>query len=277
MKITVTGASGFLGKHVMRCFSDLGVNVTYIYRGNDKPEIFEGHTGVKLDLTHPSRCVFKDLGSPDVLLHLAWAGLPNYNSDHHLNKELPTQFHFLEKMVKQGLNGLVVAGTCFEYGMQEGALRADTETYPSTNYGIAKDTLRKQLSILKDRNNFDLIWARLFYMYGPGQSESSLFPSIIRSVKNNEPTFKMSSGEQKRDFLPVEEVAKRLVDITLNATGSNLINICSGRPRSVKSLVESWISLYGWDIQIDYGFYPIPNYEPLAFWGDDETPTIDFE
>ena len=59
------------------------------------------------------------LGSPDVVLHLAWGGLPNYTSDKHLKNELPKQIKFLEGLINQGLKSLVVTGTCFEYGMQE--------------------------------------------------------------------------------------------------------------------------------------------------------------
>jgi dTDP-6-deoxy-L-talose 4-dehydrogenase (NAD+) len=79
----------------------------------------------------------------------------------------------------------------------------------------------------------------------------------------------MSSGEQLRDYLPVETLAAKLVDIALLGRGAGLVNVCSGRPVSVRALVESWIAQHGWSIALDRGKYPIAEYEPMAFWGDD--------
>ena len=114
-------------------------------------------------------------------------------------------------------------------------------------------------------------------MYGSGQSETSLFPSLVRSVQNGDSKFKMSSGEQIRDFLPVEAVAKRLVNIALKIPNAGVVNICSGNPISVKGLVEGWLAEYDWNIDIEYGVYAIPDYEPLAFWGVNEKSAIDLE
>ena len=261
----------------MQYLSALGVRATYTYRSEENHVKFEGHDGVLMDIASPSGSTYNHLGNPDVLLHLAWGGLPNYKSNHHLNEELPLQYRFLSELVNQGLKSLVVTGTCFEYGMQEGALCANSQTNPSNSYGFAKDSLCKQLLSLKLKKHFNFTWARLFYMYGSGQSETSLFPSLVRSVQNGDSKFRMSSGEQIRDFLPVEEVAKRLVNIALKIPNTGVVNICSGNPISVKGLVEGWLSEYDWNIDIEYGVYAIPDYEPLAFWGVDEKSAIDLE
>ena len=78
----------------------------------------------------------------------------------------------------------------------------------------------------------------------------------------------MSGGEQIRDFLPVDVVASKIVDYSLNLKGSNIINICSGQPISIRRLVENWIKQNNWDIKLNLGFYPYPDYEPFAFWGN---------
>src|SRR6185369_16423277 len=109
---------------------------------------------------------FAALGHPDVLLHLAWDGLPNYRSPHHFEQELPRHYTFLSRAVRAGLPALVAAGTCLEYGQQSGALAAELETRPTNPYGFAKDALRKQLQQLQAVHPFRLTWARLFYMYG---------------------------------------------------------------------------------------------------------------
>ena len=78
----------------------------------------------------------------------------------------------------------------------------------------------------------------------------------------------MSGGEQLRDYLPVTEVAEHLVSLATEAKNAGVVNVCSGMPTSVRSLVERWIVANGWSIRMNLGHYPYPDHEPLAFWGD---------
>ena len=78
----------------------------------------------------------------------------------------------------------------------------------------------------------------------------------------------MSGGEQLRDYLPVGQVAQHLVSLALKATDNGVVNVCSGRPVSVRALVEGWIKENGWSIVPNLGHFAYPDYEPMAFWGD---------
>jgi nucleoside-diphosphate-sugar epimerase len=71
-----------------------------------------------------------------------------------------------------------------------------------------------------------------------------------------------------RDYLPVTEVAARLVTILEHADLPGTINVCSGKPISVRRLVELRIAERQSTIQLNLGHYPYPDYEPMAFWGD---------
>jgi nucleoside-diphosphate-sugar epimerase len=77
----------------------------------------------------------------------------------------------------------------------------------------------------------------------------------------------MSAGEQLRDFLPVETVAECIVALANRTSGSGLVNVCSGRPVSVRSLVEGWLRARGWKMALELGHFPYPDYETMAFWG----------
>jgi nucleoside-diphosphate-sugar epimerase len=59
-----------------------------------------------------------------------------------------------------------------------------------------------------------------------------------------------------------------LLVLLARGPGHGIVNVCSGRPISVRRLVEDWILEHGWRIRPDYGRYPYPDYEPIAFWGD---------
>ena len=269
IKVAVTGASGFIGQHVLNYLNNLSVDVVAITRLKhaNLPKLVNG-LWVEFDLQNPPKNMFSLMGNPDVLIHLAWQGLPNYKSLHHFESELPVQYDFLSTLIKEGLQSIVVVGTCFEYGMQSNSLSEKLNTNPSNPYGFAKDCLRKQLEFLKTQYNFKLTWARLFYLYGDGQSDSSIYPQLKRAIQNSEIKFDMSEGKQLRDYLPVEKVAKYLIDLALLKKDIGVVNICSGVPISVRDLVENWLDENNWGIELNLGFYPYPNYEPMNFWGD---------
>lgn len=262
MKVAVTGASGFVGRHVVAALAAAGADVVVVGR------LVEGAKAVRLDIHEAPADAFERMGSPDAVVHLAWAGLPNYKSLHHFENELPAQYRFLSGLVRAGLKRLVVTGTCFEYGMQSGALSEDLPTAPANPYGFAKDTLRRQLAYLQTSQPFQLVWARLFYMYGDGQSANSLVPQLEAAIARGDSSFKMSGGEQLRDYLPVSEIARMLVALTRSDRDVGVVNVCSGRPVSVRSFVETRLAERGATMTLDRGHYPYPDYEPMAFWGD---------
>jgi dTDP-6-deoxy-L-talose 4-dehydrogenase (NAD+) len=151
--------------------------------------------------------------------------------------------------------------------MRSGPLSEETEAIPTNPYGFAKNALRLQLEYLQRQQPFNLTWARLFYSYGDGQSEQSLFSQLQRAVRGGAATFAMSGGEQLRDFIPVSEVAEYLVTLALMSGETGCVNICSGVPVSVRSFVEGWLKEQGRVLDLDFGAYPYPDYEPMAFWG----------
>jgi len=207
-------------------------------------------------------------GVPDILVHLAWPGLPNYKEQFHFEINLPADYRFLKNMIQAGTNHILITGTCFEYGMQNGPLSEGMFPLPATSYGLAKDTLRKFLEALQRYHPFLLQWLRLFYLYGPGQNPASLIAQLDRSIDNGEPVFNMSGGEQLRDYLPIQEAARRIGFLVNNPQCNGIINCCSGRPVSVRRLVENLLHERGADLQLNLGYYPYPDHEPMAFWGD---------
>lgn len=253
-----------MGRHVLAALRRRGIEPIVASRKG----AVSATTHVVLDIHQPPADAFDQLGRPDVLIHLAWGGLPNYLSLHHFEDELPAQHRFLKAMVAAGLRNLVVTGTCFEYGMQSGALSEDVPATPANPYGFAKDSLRRQLQYLQAKLPFNLTWTRLFYSYGEGQAATSLLPLLRQAVERGEAAFNMSAGEQLRDFMPVERLADELVSLAVLQRDCGVVNLCSGEPVSVRRLVEQWIRENHWNIALNLGHYPYPAYEPLAFWGD---------
>jgi dTDP-6-deoxy-L-talose 4-dehydrogenase (NAD+) len=256
LKIAVTGATGFIGRHVVNELRTRGLEPTLLVR---RPGEF--------DLHEPPVDLFERIGRPQTLIHLAWGGLPNYHSVHHFESEFPAQYRFLRGLVMSGLDSCVVAGTCLEYGMQTGELVEDACCAPTTAYGLAKDALRRELQALRAVHPFGLTWARLFYTYGEGQAPTSLYALLCAAAQRGDATFDMSDGKQLRDFLPVQEVARSIVQLAVSTRDAGVVNICSGKPTSVRDQVERWMDDHGWHFDLNCGRYPYPDYETPAFWG----------
>ena len=269
MKVAVTGAAGFVGRHVAAQLEKRGNAPTLVVRpGSPIPHGLPGDRVVLMDIGDAHADAYDRLGRPEMLSHLAWGGLPNYSSPRHLEEELPAHRSFLRGLLDAGLAGLAVAGTCLEYGMQSGALREVLPTAPVTAYGKAKDALRTELEHLRRIRPFNLTWARLFYLHGEGQAPGSLLPQLEGAIARGDGAFNMSGGEQLRDYLPVDEAAGYLVDLALNGRDNGVVNVCSGQPISVRELVEGVVARHSSSIELNLGHFPYPEYEPMAFWGD---------
>jgi len=269
MKIAVTGANGFIGRHVVAELTKFPVDVIAAVRQKTAWCIdTERVKFVELNISHAEPSAVKILGNPDVLIHLAWGGLPNYQSLHHFEQELPTHYQFLKQLVTSKIKSLVIAGTCFEYGMHSGPLSESFYPQPTNPYGFAKHVLHQQLAFLQKIQAYSITWARFFYLYGSGQAENSLFSQLSKAVNRGDKVFNMSGGEQLRDYLPVSEAAEKLVALALMRSDFGAVNICSGKPLSIRTLVERWVAENNWNIALNLGHYPYPDYEPMAFWGD---------
>ena len=134
MKVLVTGATGFVGRYVINELLRHEHHVVATSRDAEKAGKYEWFSNIKYipcDLNAAEDNFYQLFQQPDLLIHLAWEGLPNYNNLFHLEENLFSNYRFLKNMLEHGLKNLVVTGTCFEYGMQSGALNEDMEAKPN--------------------------------------------------------------------------------------------------------------------------------------------------
>ena len=271
MKIAITGATGFIGRHVRSVLVKTDHVVVLVVRNVKKVgDIAASEEIVVADLSQARTDWFELFGKPDAVLHLAWGGLPNYMDSYHVDVELPMQLKFVQSLIDSGLKKLVVAGTCYEYGLSSGAISESQMTNPNTPYGIAKDSLRKALFEIRSKKDFELTWARVFYPYGEGQSENSIYSQLTKAISSDEKEFAMGSGVQMLDFIQVTRVAKALRTFVTEKKGVGLINVGSGEPQSVIEFVKKLIYHFESNIVPRVGAVADREYESLSFWSDND-------
>lgn len=271
MKVLITGATGFVGQHLVAALLARGCAVRAVARREDPARQlpwFDQVEFVAADIHAAGTDVAALCQGVDALVHLAWPGLPNYQGLFHLEHNLMADYAFIKRAVEAGVGQVQVTGTCFEYGLQSGPLEEDIQCRPANAYGLAKHSLRLFLDTLRQQRPFTLQWARLFYLHGPGQNPNSLLAALDRAIDAGQARFDMSGGEQLRDFLPIERATAYLAELLLQRDFSGVLNVCSGEPIAVRSLVERHCAARDSRIALNLGHYPYPAHEPMAFWGD---------
>ena len=264
----VTGASGFIGSHVVQTLKALGpFQITATGRNQEQLATL-GVPWVAVDLHDRPKDLFARLGEPELLIHLAWPDLSSYRDPIHIERHLMDSYRFVLQMAEAGAQRIACVGTCYEYGLQDGCLHEGLPTAPVTAYGIAKDCLRRMLEFRLSTSSAELRWLRPFYTYGPGQQKRALIPQLDRAIDAGHEQFPMSGGEQIRDYMEVSDLASAIAKVALQSAHSGVFNICSGQPISVRELVERHINRRQSQIRPDFGHYGYPSHAPMNFWGD---------
>jgi len=251
--VLVTGATGFVGRYCLPLLQAAGYDV-HAVSSSAHPSDGSGvgwHQCDLLDYSQTDRLIAAI--APTHLLHLAWYVAPGryLTAPENLSWCQAT----LELSRAFGRNGgkrAVFAGTCFEYDNRFGYCSEDlTPTRPATLYAACKNSLREILSAFSKQAGFTTAWARIFHLYGPHESPRRLVPSVIISLLNGQ-TARCTHGNQIRDFLHVEDVAAAFVTL-LGGTLEGPVNVGSGQPISIRSIVTAIADQIGGSGRVDFG------------------------
>lgn len=264
-RVLVTGANGYIGRHVVKELLDQGYNVDACdFRFDD---IDERANKVNISIFSGEKDIYNKLGQPDICIHLAWRDGFIHNSDMHMG-DLSNHYVFLKNMVNGGLKHLSVMGTMHEVGYWEGAIGENTPTNPFSMYGIAKNALRKSVELIVKDNDVIVQWLRAYYIIGDDLKSNSIFTKICNMEEKGEETFPFTTGKNKYDFITIDELAKQIVAASTQKEITGVINCCSGNPVSLAEKVEEFIKEKGFKIRPEYGAFPDRPYDSPGVWGD---------
>src|ERR1044071_4009932 len=238
-KVLITGATGFIGHHCLPRLAASGYEI-HAVSSKDAPSVDESDvTWHRVDLLQREQ-VFDVVSTvePTHLLHLAWYAVPGkYWTSTENFRWVQASLDLFEAFASSGGKRVVAAGSCAEYewGNDEPCSETKPPLRPATLYGACKHSLRIMLEAYAAQAGLSAAWGRIFFLYGPGEYESRLVASVIRSLLGNE-TALCSHGRQVRDLLYVEDVADAFVRL-LDSDVRGAVNIASGLGVALKDVV----------------------------------------
>jgi nucleoside-diphosphate-sugar epimerase len=242
-RVLVTGASGFIGRHILRPLAERGFEVHALTSREPPVEVEDAAHWHQADLLHQTGAEgVIEAARPTHLIHLAWYVEHGeyWNSQENL-RWVGASLDLLRHFAEAGGRRAVLAGTCAEYDWSYSPLvESKTPLAPTTLYGVAKHGLHVVASAFAAQAGFGLAWGRIFILYGPGEDGRRLVGSVARALARGERA-PCSHGRRFRDVLHVADVAAAFAALAASdVTGP--VNIAAGKSVRISEIV----GLLGW-------------------------------
>jgi nucleoside-diphosphate-sugar epimerase len=271
MKIFVTGSTGFVGKHVVKLLAEKGHELKLLVRNESSPlDAFPSEKDTTfiigdLSNTNGYKAALEDFKS-EAVLHLAWEGLPDYNSQKCL-RNLEYGTNLFNAAAEAGCNCIIAVGSCWEYTKATGPMNEESPLESTTDFSAAKNSLRLAGEAISKKYDIKFYWPRIFYVYGPGQRDTSLIPYIIRSFLNRIGP-EVENPDNKNDFVYVKDAAEAIVGIIEKKPADIAYNIGSGHAVSVQKIISITSEIMKCKFDIDDASGSLETLNSDNFWAD---------
>jgi nucleoside-diphosphate-sugar epimerase len=273
MRVLITGAGGFIGSQVARKVLQDGHSVAAVLRpGESSERLIDCSDSVSVfhcDLYDgiATRQLVSET-RPESALHLAWYAEPGKYWEARENLDcVRMSLCLAQALAEAGCSRFVGAGTCAEYDWDYGFLSENvTPLKPRSLYGVCKNATREILQAFCARAGMDFAWTRFFLLYGPMEAEERLIPYVVLTLLKGE-VAKCTRGEQRRDFLYVEDAASAMWAVAKSDL-SGPVNVGSGQPIKVRTLVETVAQHLQREDNVVFGALPTDPQEPALVLAD---------
>ena len=249
----VTGATGFIGSHFVDLALRDGHKVSALRRDGSAPrlQLAAEPKWVAGDLDRLASAEPSPLHGHDVLVHLAAAGVNPGHAESRswrvlFDRNLRDALSVWERAIEAGIRRLVICGSCFEYGKSGERYQFIPPTaplQPTHAYAASKAAASIAAVGLARNRRVECVVLRPFHVFGPGEDAARLWPSLRAAAVAGD-DYLMTPGEQIRDFVAVESVARTFlkvaVDRYVRPGEPEIHNVGSGMPQSTRQFAEHW-------------------------------------
>ncbi len=263
-KILITGATGFVGKHLIDHLLEINstdkIIGTYISDLSQEDSLNYGEKVdfVKIDLNNEQDVLSLISDSkPDYIYHLAALSSASDSFDNPketLINNVVAQVNLLEAARKSNLidTRILIISSAEIYGnvkVQDLPIREETPLNPTSPYAVSKIT--QDYLALQYFNSYNLktIRVRPFNHIGPGQSPNFVVSAFTKKVAEIEkagedsPTMKVGNLESKRDFTDVRDVVKAYSLLIEKGKPGDVYNLGSGKSYKISEILNKILAL----------------------------------
>ena len=269
----VTGASGYIGTRLVRMLLISGYRIIAFdmrFSSSFTKEFGNTVKCVKGDILVEERLVgILEKEAVEYIYHMA--GLKNRTNKVEefslLNKvNFGGTLSVLSATVKYGkIKHLVLMGTTEEYGSAIAPFTEGSQELPNSAYGLSKLSATKLARLFYTQYKVPVTVLRPSITYGPGQGVEMFLPAMIGTLVKGQP-FKMSPGEQVRDFLYIDDLVEAIIACCEEPRlEGEIVNVASGVSLQLKEVAEHVAKLLGKEKLLEVGAIPYRRFEIMNY------------
>lgn len=290
----ITGAHGFIGRHLARIASAQGVLVAGIGHGawTGREALRDGvRYWLNSDITVSSLIQLALLsGLPDVVFHLAGGssvGMAAANPHEDFHRTVVATTNLLEWLRQHSpATRLVAVSSAAVYGAgHEGPISETAQVSPVSPYGIHKLMMEEACRLYATSYGLRTVIPRPFSVYGPGLRKQLLW-DLCEKIRAGREVELGGTGEERRDWVHVSDLSRCLIQVAQRAEcTAPVVNVGTGVSSNVRAVVERiarvW-ALNAGDVPIAFSGRSrpgdpvslVPNVDRMRSWGVKPAVTV---
>lgn len=259
-KIVITGATGFIGIHLIHAWLSDEVEIYAVIRPNSK----NADLIPVSERVHVVACEMSDyeqlsdlVPDADYFYHLAWEGAraPLRDNDALQKKNFECSVKAMDAAKRMGCEFFLGSGSQAEYGNTSGIVGEEYPCNPTTAYGREKLHTQKELQTMAKNYAMRFIWTRIFSIYGPHDYPGTLIMSALDKMRKNE-SIEMTACTQLWDYLYVEDAANAMKQFALQHCEDGIYNVASGVYQPLNQYIVAMKKVLGSESELKFGSVP---------------------